>query len=236
MVEEFQVSGGRSGGAFTTPSVYGVGVRGWNTYSGIGAYGVLGVCNGYAVFAQGDTGASGTKSFRIDHPFDPENKYLLHYSTESPSPQNFYVGNVVTDARGYAWVELPDYFSEINTNFKYQLTVVDGPNSDEDDFVQVKVRQEIKNNRFQIRTSAPNTKVSWRVDADRNDRYIRKRQPKDVMDKEGREKGTYQMPELYGFGPERGTFYEPKAKGASAETPSQKSARLKPKKGPSTSR
>ena len=92
-------------------------------------YGVRGQAStstmGYGVYALGDSGASGLKSFRIDHPFDPENRYLLHYSSESPFPQNFYNGNVVTDHQGYAWVPLPDYFAAINTNFKYQLTVVD---------------------------------------------------------------------------------------------------------------
>ncbi len=169
-----------------------------------GVYGQVFSPTGFGVYSNGNTGASGVKAFRIDHPNDPENKYLLHYSAESPMPQNFYVGNVVTDGRGYAWVELPDYFAEINTNFKYQLTVVDGPNSSEDDFVQVKVREKIKGNRFLIRTSAPHIEVSWRVDADRNDRFVRRNPPKDVVDKEGPERGTYQQPELYGLGPDRG--------------------------------
>ncbi len=188
----------------------GLGVFGYASGSSGVNYGVAGQTAsaiGYGIFAFGNSGATGTKSFRIDHPFDPENKYLLHYASESPMPQNFYVGNVITDAKGYAWVDLPDYFSEINTNFKYQLTVVDGPNSGEDDFVQVKVRQEIKEGRFQIRTSTANTKVSWRVDADRNDVYVRNFKPKDVVEKQGRERGTYQHPELYGMPKERGTNY-----------------------------
>ncbi|MEQ1932623.1 MAG: hypothetical protein ABL962_01905 [Fimbriimonadaceae bacterium] len=192
-------------------STAGTGLGGYNlsaTGTTYGTYGYTTSGTGWAVYAGGKFGASGTKSFRIDHPLDPENKYLLHYSTESPTPQNFYVGNVVTDANGYAWVELPDYFDEINKNFKYQLTVVDGPNSSENDFVMVKVRQEIKDGRFQIRTSAPNTKVSWRVDADRNDLYVRNRPPKDVEDKVGHEKGKYQHPEFYGLGPERGMNYQ----------------------------
>lgn len=91
----------------------------------------------------------------IGHPHDPEHKYLLHYSSESPFPQNFYSGNVLTDASGYAWVELPDYFEAINTNFKYQLTVVGKS------FARAAVWGEISNNRFRIRTDAPNFKVSW---------------------------------------------------------------------------
>ncbi|MCC7433773.1 MAG: hypothetical protein IT363_03750 [Methanoregulaceae archaeon] len=168
-------------------------------------YGVRGVSmspDGYGVYSGGNLGASGTKSFRIDHPFDPENKYLLHYAAESPMPQNFYVGNVVTDAQGYAWVTLPDYFAEINRNFKYQLTIVGKS------FAQAVVWEEVKNNRFQIRTNAPNVKVSWRVDADRNDLYVRNRPTKDIVEKEGVDRGTYQHPEFYGFGPERGMDYD----------------------------
>jgi hypothetical protein len=36
--------------------------------------------NGYGVYSLGRLGASGPKSFRIDHPDDPESRYLLHYS------------------------------------------------------------------------------------------------------------------------------------------------------------
>ena len=136
-------------------------------------YGVRGACNsptGYGVYSLGDIGASGVKSFRIDHPFDPENKYLLRYSSESPFPQNFYSGNIVTDAQGYAWVELPSYFAQINTNFKYILTVVD--NGDSNGFVMAKISKKIVGNRFQILTSQPHTEVSWDVKADRNDRLI----------------------------------------------------------------
>lgn len=157
---------------------------------------------GWALYAFGDVGASGVKPFRIDYPTDPENKYLLHFAAESPFPQNFYSGNVVTDKDGYAWVQLPDYFEDINTNLKYQLTVVD--DSDIDGFVQVKVSKKAHGNRFQIRSSNPRIEVSWRVEADRNDRYVIRRKPKDVVDKVGIERGTYQHPELYGQPAEKG--------------------------------
>jgi len=165
-------------------------------------YGVRGVAStatsGYAVYAAGDLGASGVKSFRIDHPHDPEGKYLLHYSSESPFPQNFYSGNVLTDASGYAWVGLPDYFEEINTNFKYQLTVVGRS------FARAAVWDEISNNRFRIRTDMPNVRVSWEVKADRNDLRIRRNRPTDVREKTGIEKGKYQHPDYYGLPASRG--------------------------------
>ena len=174
-------------------------------------YGVRGQASpatlGFGVFAVGDMGASGVKPFRIDHPSDPENKYLLHYSSESPFPQNFYNGNVVTDAKGYAWVELPDYFAEINVNFKYVLTVVD--DSESATFVQAKVGRKIQGNRFLIMTSAPNIEVSWRVDADRNDLRIKANRPIDVREKAGQERGKYQHPEYYGLPPQMGMDFVP---------------------------
>lgn len=205
-------TGATYAGYFRSDSTSGVGVYGWATAASGTIYGVYGsastAAGGYGVYPNGDLGASGTKSFRIDHPFDPENKYLLHYAAESPFPQNFYVGNVVTDSKGYAWVELPDYFAEINTNFKYQLTVVD--DADSAGFVMAKVSKKIRGTRFQIRTSEPNVEVSWRVDADRNDLYVRYKKPKDVVEKQDLERGTYQLPELYGMPPQRGMDYEPK--------------------------
>lgn len=187
------------GGWFQSISGFGcVGVVSANSGANYGLYGQSTSPDGYGVFSAGNTGSSGTKSFRIDHPSDPEHKYLLHYSTESPTPQNFYSGNVTTDGSGYAWVALPEYFTQINKNMKYQLTVIG------ETFAQAIVSKEVANNRFQIRTSAPRTKVSWRVEADRNDLWVRNSQPKDVVTKQGREIGTYQNPELHGMPKDRG--------------------------------
>lgn len=192
----FAGADGRTGNAF------GYGVYGFNeAAAGTGVAGQAGA-GGYGVFSYGILGASGSKSFRIDHPLDPENRYLMHYSTESPTPQNFYSGNVKTNAQGKAWVELPNYFAEINTNFKYQLTVVD--DNESDSFVQVKIGRKIAGNRFLIMSSEPNVEVSWRVEADRNDLWVRKYGAPTEVDKQPSEKGLYQHPELYGLGKEHG--------------------------------
>lgn len=200
-------SGTTYGGYFLSSSTSGRGVYGWVNAATGAIYGVYGRASvnltSYGVYALGNSGASGTKSFRIDHPSDPENKYLMHYSAESPMPQNFYVGNVVTDAKGFAWVELPDYFQQINTNFKYQLTVVGKS------FAQAVVWEKIQGNRFQIRTNQPNVEVSWEVKADRNDEFVKRSRPKDVVNKDEQEKGTYQHPELFGMPAERGLDYDP---------------------------
>lgn len=193
---KFSSSG--SGALFQAPTIGGYG----NGQYGIVGESTLGT-SGSGVHAVGNVSATGTKPFRIDHPTDPLNKYLMHYAAESPFPQNFYNGNIKTDDRGYAWVELPEYFHDININFKYVLTVLD----ESDDFVLAKVSKKVENGRFQIRTSKPKVEVSWRIDADRNDRYVQAYRPHDVIEKPVKERGLYQQPELYKQSKEKGYFY-----------------------------
>lgn len=93
---------------------YGTGVSGWCTDTpdggvgveafggGVGLYAYCMTPNRAAVNADGNLWCSGTKSFRIDHPDDPENKYLVHYCAEGPEPQNVYNGVVVLDGSGSA--------------------------------------------------------------------------------------------------------------------------------------
>jgi len=202
----------------------GVGVYG-ETRGGLAGTGVIGVAIGsglhsgvrgeiqgglgYGVYSTGNMGASGTKSFRIDHPKKPADKYLLHYCAESPEPQNVYNGNAVTDATGYATIALPDYFGEINKDPRYTLTVI---NEGGTDFVQAMVVQKIQNNRFVIRTSKPAIEVSWRIDAVRNDLWMRTYGAPVQLEKQGPELGKYQHPELYGMSEEMGINYRPAKK------------------------
>lgn len=182
----------------------GIGVYG-AAMGGNESYGLLGydsIGDGYGVYCSGNLVALGNKSFQIDHPLDPENKYLTHYCTESPTPQNSYSGNVVTGADGKAWVTLPDYFGSINKNFKYQLTVVDDTESSS--FTQAKIGREIKQGKFLVMTSAPHTKVSWRVEADRNDLWVQKHGAPAEKLKPQEFRGSYQRPELYGLPATRG--------------------------------
>ncbi len=176
----------------------------------IGVYGFTasGDPNGYGVFAGGNSGATGTKSFRIDHPFDPLNRYLLHYCSEGPEPQNVYNGTVTTDGKGMAWVQLPDYFEEINKSPRYQLTIVD--DSAGRGFAQAKVGQKIRDNRFMIMTSTGHVEVCWEVKAVRNDRWIQKYGAPVEVEKVGHDKGRYQRPELYGRPESMGIDYSPR--------------------------
>ncbi|MBK8270174.1 MAG: hypothetical protein IPK83_18500 [Planctomycetes bacterium] len=108
------------------------------------------------------TVSKGGGSFRIDHPLDPENKYLYHSFVESPDMMNIYNGNVVTDEDGRAIIELPDWFEALNSDFRYQLTVIGT-------FAQAIVAEKIHNGRFLIRTDVPNVEVSWQVTGIRHD-------------------------------------------------------------------
>ncbi len=104
------------------------------------------------------------RSFRIDHPLDPANMYLYHSSVESPDMMNVYNGNVLLDANGEAWVEMPDWFEALNRDFRYQLTCIGG-------FAPVYVAEEISGNRFRIAGGEAGMKISWLVTGIRHDAH-----------------------------------------------------------------
>lgn len=142
------------------------------------------------------TASAGVKAFLIDHPLDPANKYLRHSSIESDERMNLYRGLVVTDNRGYATVTLPTWSDALNKDYLYQLTVID--DADSDSFTLAKVVQQVRNGMFKIRTSAPNTKVSWQISGVRHDptsEYM----PLEVEEnKQGSARGKYLVPQAYG--------------------------------------
>lgn len=181
----------------------GAGVFGYsNAIVGRG-YGVIGEGRRYGVYANGNLGASGVKSFMIDHPQDPENKFLYHYSIESPEVLNLYRGTAEFDSQGNAMVRLPEYFDSININFSYQLTPVGAamPN--------LFISKEIENGQFVISGGVPHKKVSWVVYAERNDEWVK--QNKEFIgvevEKKPHQKGKYLIPNLYGQPEEKGIFY-----------------------------
>ena len=88
--------------------------------------------------------SKGGGSFKIDDPLDPENKYLSHSFVESPDMMNIYNGLIRLDARGEAWVVLPDYFEALNRDFRYQLTSVGASQP------RLYIASEVKGNRFKI--------------------------------------------------------------------------------------
>ncbi len=189
----------------------GRGVSGSATATSGTNYGVVGATassSGFGVFSSGPMGASGTKSFRIDHPSDPENKYLLHYSSESPEVINFYSGKALLNDQGECTVELPSYFASINKDPRYTLTAMGAPMpllhiaeeiSDQalEDGAKVEPGQPVPLCTFRISGGAPRGKVSWRIDAVRNDRWVQAHGAPVEVAKQGPEIGTYQHPDLY---------------------------------------
>jgi hypothetical protein len=179
------------GDGVTADSIVGNGVTGFSSR----AAGVLGESgpDGFAGLFLGRvrvTGAllKGGGGFEIDHPLDPENKYLRHSFVESPQMLNVYSGNVVTDERGEAAVMLPDYFDALNDECRYQLTVIGN-------FAQAVIAREVQDNRFLIRTDKPRVAVSWQVTAVRRDPWAQANRIDVESEKAPDERGLFLHPE-----------------------------------------
>jgi len=136
--------------------------------------------------------SKGGGSFKIDHPLDPENKYLSHSFVESPDMMNIYNGNVILDDDGMAVVELPDWFSALNKDFRYQLTPIGAPGPG------LFISEKIQDNQFQIAGGSSGMEVSWQVTGVRQDAFANKNRIKVEEDKPAAYKGTYLHPEVFG--------------------------------------
>jgi hypothetical protein len=147
-----------------------------------GVYGYSSAGGRARVF-QGDLVLYGTvtesaAALRIEHPLEPETKYLYQSFVESPDMKSIYDGVVEIDAVGEAWVELPKLFEALNRDFSYQLTVI---------------------GRFvQIQTDEPGVKVSWQVTGIRQDPYAEAHRIPVEEDKPRQEVGRYLHPDLFG--------------------------------------
>ncbi|MBN1661277.1 MAG: hypothetical protein JXA93_22985 [Anaerolineae bacterium] len=177
-----------------------------------GVYGATASASGYAGYFSSRVHVNGTLSkasgsFKIDHPLDPENRYLYHSFVESPDMMNIYNGNVTLDEKGEAWIEMPDWFEAVNgdaryqSDYRYQLTPIGG-------WAPLYVAREIEGNRFQIAGGEPGMKVSWQVTGIRHDPYAEANRIQVVEDKPEDERGTYLHPEVYGQPKEMGLDYQ----------------------------
>lgn len=194
-------------GSITTGSSYGVY---GSAFDGATAYGVYGYANSattnWSGYFQGNCNVTGTLSkgggaFRIDHPLDPENKYLQHSFVESPDMMNIYNGNIVTDDKGFAVVEMPKYFDALNSDFRYQLTVIG-------QFAQAIVAEEISGGRFVIQTDKPNVKVSWMVTGIRHDKWANANRIQVEVDKLPDQRGKFAHPVEWNQPEEKGVDWE----------------------------
>jgi hypothetical protein len=193
---------GESGKAFygEATGLYGKGIHVKVTSTNSSANAILAQSGGgssYAGYFVGRVHVAGvlsksSGSFKIDHPLDPENKYLSHSFVESPDMMNIYNGNVVTDEQGNATVPLPDYFEALNMEFRYQLTVIG-------EFAQAIISEKIKGNSFILKTDKPNVEVSWQVTGVRNDAFAKKHRIQVEEEKESEYKGKYLNPDAFGL-------------------------------------
>jgi hypothetical protein len=198
------------GGARTAYGVYGGAQSGASGSTGYGVYGeIFGPGTNYAGYFAGSVHIQGTLSkslgtFKIDHPSDPENKYLSHSFVESPDMMNIYNGVAVLDNRGSASVELPDYFESLNQSFRYQLTAIGAsmPN--------LYISSEVSANEFAIAGGVAGAKVSWQVTGIRKDPTALSHPIIVEEEKSVQHRGKYLNPDSYGFGNERAIHPSPK--------------------------
>ncbi|ALO14313.1 hypothetical protein L21SP5_00641 [Salinivirga cyanobacteriivorans] len=190
------------------------GIYGYAYGSGTGTrYGVYGYATGgttnWAGYFSGNVNVTGTvtkanSATKIDHPQDPENKYLVHANVGSPDMKNIYDGVVVLDASGSAKIELPAYFSAFNKDFRYQLTAIGQPAP------SIYIEQEITDNTFIIAGGEPGMKISWQVTGIRNDPYAQKNSLEVEKAKRPENHGKYTNPESYNKSEEYSINYDEK--------------------------
>ena len=208
--------------------VCGVTNSGTAVYGLCGSEGRAGYFDGY-VEVYGDLKAvqlqviagirKGWSDFLIDHPLDPENKYLSHSAVESPDMMNIYNGNVVLEENGEVWVELPEWFEALNRDFRYQLTCIGG-------YAPVYVAQEIAGNRFKIAGGEPGMKVSWQATGIRQDVLANAHRIQVEEEKPQGEKGYYLHPVEWGKPEELGIEYARRAEALGSITEEQEAVSM----------
>jgi hypothetical protein len=173
-----------------------------------GVFGSTSSPNGFAGYFQGRVHTTGNLSiagnlskgggaFKIDHPLDPENKYLYHSFVESPDMMNIYNGIVTLGKDGSAVVTLPNWFEALNREFRYQLTCIGG-------FSPVYVAKKVNGNRFKIAGGKPGMEVSWQLTGVRKDSYAEAHRVQVEEMKPVAERGSYLHPEAFGKSAEKG--------------------------------
>ena len=190
---------GLIGGTLATQLKGGLGVTGGALISSTQGYAIWAIANGIADAAlfEGNVSVTGNLvkgggGFVIDHPLDPENKYLYHSYVESPDMMNVYNGTVKLDRKGEAVVKLPAYFEALNKDFRYQLTAIGAPAPN------LHIARKISDNDFIIAGGKPGMEVSWQVTGIRNDAYAKAHRIVSEVNKERQNQGKYLHPKELG--------------------------------------
>lgn len=169
---------------------------------GIGVVGRLGpgVSSGLAGQFLGNVDVTGSilgpiAGMQIDHPLHPAEQFLSQAYVSAPEMTSQYSGNVITGPDGFAVVKLPEYVEALNSDFRYNLTVIG-------QFAQAIVASELEGGSFTIQTDRPNVKVSWLVIGVRQDPYAMGQPLQVEAAKTGDEVNRYLYPQGYGLGAE----------------------------------
>jgi hypothetical protein len=123
-------------------------------------------------------------AFRIDHPLDPDRRWLSHSFVESPDMMNVYNGTAMLDGRGRATVRLPRYFETLNRDFRYQLTAIGS------EAPSLHVARKVQRNAFQIAGGSPGQEISWQITGIRQDDYANAHRIKVETRKSKADQGT----------------------------------------------
>lgn len=173
----------------------GFGVYAYNSYTpngvGLGAYGALKA----ATFA-GAVDVSGylTKSgggFRIDHPADPENKYLNHEFVESDKAKNIYDGELTFDDSGKTTIEMPSWYTHVSSNGRLMVMPHEASST--------LATKKLAEGKWEVSGGAPHGTADYFVISTRSDKWMKDNHPGVEIDK-GDKKGLFINPELHGKG------------------------------------
>ena len=195
----------------TTTGEYTRGIRAYGDGGSVSSYGIYATASGpalnYAGYFYGSVNVTGTvvksaDQVKIDHPLDPQNKFLAHSTVTSDQMMNIYNGNVILDGKGKSIVTMPDWFEAINSEFRYQLTAMGASAPG------LYIAKEISDKSFEIAGGKANIKVSWQVTGIRNDNYAKDNPIEVEIDKAPTEKGYYLHPESYGQPKEMGIDHQ----------------------------
>jgi hypothetical protein len=146
-----------------------------------------------AIFREldGCCGFSPGGNFLIDHPIDPANKVLSHAAVKSPDVKNIYDGVATLDANGEATVQLPSWFTALNSDVRYQLTPIGGPAPN------LHIASKIADNSFKIAGGSNGMEICWQVTGIRHDPWITAHPFVVEQAKAATERGYYVHPEVY---------------------------------------
>ena len=188
---------GVCGGGSTAAGVYGHaptdgrGVYGL-TDTGVGVWGKATNAAGYGGYFEGKTHVQGvftatTKTFKIDHPLDPENKFLYHNSIESPEMRTVYYGRATT-FNGVVSIDLPEWWTALNgadkTEYNYLLTPIGK-------WAKLFISKEIENNQFEVSSLDGDCTFSWTISAIRHDDFAESNRVQIEEEKTQEEKDRY---------------------------------------------